>query len=161
MPDKSHPQFRRRPHILFIDDENIDRSQMAEAYLRQLAGDLVDAASAGMRSQPLDRRTVQVMEEAGLDIRRQQEKLVSRDLLLWADVIIVISDPVETLHAAIPQNAVEKRWLIAAPNVAEDTSEDGIEAYRATRDQVRGRVEGLARSMRLFYGRREPGSVGG
>lgn len=151
------PNFRRQPHILIIDAHNSDRSQMAEAFMRQQANGLVEVCSAGMQSKPLSRQTVQVMEEVGLDIRRQQEKLISRDRLLWADVIIIISDPDETLHAAVPSSATEKRWLIAAPRIeGDDDGDDGLDAYRTTRDQIRQRVDALVKSMRLFYGRSRP-----
>ncbi|OBS08357.1 arsenate-mycothiol transferase ArsC [Acidihalobacter prosperus] len=158
MRGDASPNFRRKPHILIVDAHNADRSQMAEAFMRQQAGDLLEVASAGMHSMPLDRRTVQVMEEVGLDIRRQEEKLVSRERLLWADVIIVIDDPAETLHAAVPPNATEKRWLITKPR-PQDDDEDALAAYRATRDEVRQRVESMVKSLRLFYGRSRSSSA--
>lgn len=151
MRGETSPKFRRLPHYLIIDDFNSDRSQMAEAFMRQQASDLIEVLSAGLRSEPLDRKTIQVMGEIGIDIRRQQEKLVSRDHLLWADVIIIINDPNETLHPGVPSGAVEKNWLIAKP--ACGGNNENLQAHRETRDQIRQRVEGLVKSLRLFYGR--------
>lgn len=154
MRGESSPKFRRPPHYLIIDDSNSGRSQMAEAFMRQQAGDLVEVLSAGMRSEPIDRKVVQVMGEIGIDIRRQQEKLVSRDHLLWADVIIIINDPDETIYPAVPSGAVEKHWLIAKPPSGDDG--ESLQAYRETRDLIMQRVESLTKSLRLFYGRNRP-----
>ena len=144
--------FRRHPHILIIDAHNSDRSQMAEGFMRKEAHDLIEAHSVGISSKPLDRRTIEVMKEIGIDIRNQQEKLVSRKSLLWADVIIVIAGPDESLNPAVPSSATEKRWVIASPEINEDG--DSLNGYRKTRDQVHQRVRGLIQSMRLFSGKK-------
>lgn len=146
MRGKESNVFRRLPHVLCIDEGNSDRSQMAEGYLRTLAGEFVDAQSAGLRNQPLSRMTVQVMQEDGVDIRRQSEKLLSRELLLWADIIIVISGPTETLHAPIPNSAVEKRWLISPPI---DSDDDSATPFRRTRDEVKRRVQQFVNALKL------------
>jgi arsenate reductase (thioredoxin) len=146
MRGKESNVFRRLPHVLCIDEGNSDRSQMAEGYLRTLAGEFVDAQSAGLRNQPLSRMTVQVMQEDGVDIRRQSEKLLSRELLLWADIIIVISGPTETLHAPIPNSAVEKRWLISPPI---DSDDDAATPFRRTRDEVKRRVQQFVNALKL------------
>jgi len=146
MRGKDSSSYRRRPHVLCLDEGNSDRSQMAEGYLRTLAGQFVEAQSAGLTNQPLNRMTVQVMNEDGVDIRRQSEKLLSRELLLWADIIIVISGPSETLHAPIPNSAVEKRWLISPP-VAND--DDSAAAFRRARDDVKRRVQQFVNALKL------------
>ncbi|MEJ2631579.1 MAG: hypothetical protein P8011_03030 [Acidihalobacter sp.] len=146
MRGKESSTFRRLPHVLCIDEGNSDRSQMAEGYLRTLAGEFVETRSAGLRNQPLSRMTVQVMQEDGVDIRRQSEKLLSRELLLWADIIIVISGPTETLHAPIPNSAVEKRWLISPPI---DSDDDSSTPFRRTRDEVKRRVQQFVNALKL------------
>lgn len=154
MRGNASSNFRRQPHILFIDDFNSSRSQMAEAFMRQEANDLVEVQSAGIQSEPLDRRAIQVMREINIDMRFQQEKVITREILLWADVTIVISDPKETLSPPIPPSAAEKHWLISKPHF--DSDSDDLKAYREVRDLIRQRVDALVKSMRLFYGRSRP-----
>lgn len=57
---------------------NSARSQMAEAFLRQYAGDRFEAHSAGLNPQGVNPFTVQVMREKGIDISNEgtdEEKL--------------------------------------------------------------------------------------
>lgn len=150
MRGKDLPLFRRRPHILCLDESNSDRSQMAEGYLRSLAGAFVEVQSAGIRRQPLDGLAVQAMREDGVDIHAQQAKLATRELLLWADVIITISGgPMEPVQPPIPASAKEKRWLILAPH---RDAPDELEAMRRTRDDVKRRVQQFVNALRLFRG---------
>lgn len=144
MSEDSNP-IRRQPHILCVDLSNSDRSQMAEGYLRALAGELVQVKSGGMQHMPLHRYTVQVMQEDGVDIRRHSEKLVSRDLLLWADIVITISGPTESVNPPVPSSAVEKRWMIAPPTEGDDP----LSPYRHTRDEVKRRVQQLVNALKL------------
>ena len=149
MRGKDSTTFRRLPHILCIDEGNSDRSQMAEGYLQTLAGQYIEVQSAGMRNQPLSRLTVQIMQEDGVDIRRQREKLVSRELLLWADIIITISGPMESLRAPIPSSAVEKRWSISPPQT---DGGDPLVPFRRTRDEIKRRVQQLVNTLKLSRG---------
>lgn len=148
MRGNNAPTYRRLPHILFVDDSNSNRSQMAEGYLRQMAGEFIETQSAGMSNRALERLTVEVMQEDGIDIRSQKEKLVSRELLLWADIIITISGPEEGLQPSIPPSATEKRWPIALPQAGE--SEDATLSFRRTRDDVKRRVQQLVNTLKLF-----------
>jgi arsenate reductase (thioredoxin) len=146
MRGKDSITFRRLPHILCIDEGNSDRSQMAEGYLQTLAGQFVEVQSAGMSNQSLNRLTVQIMQEDGIDIRRQREKLVSRELLLWADIIITISGPMESLRVPIPASAVEKRWPISPPQT---DGGDPLVPFRRTRDEIKRRVQQLVNTLKL------------
>ncbi|MEQ8638875.1 arsenate reductase ArsC [Gimesia maris] len=57
-----------KPMVLFLCTGNSARSQMAEAFLRQHAGNIYDAHSAGLNPQGVHPLTIQVMEEVGIDI---------------------------------------------------------------------------------------------
>ena len=52
--------------VLFLDLENGSGSQMAEAYLRYLAGDLFEAFSAGIEPQELNPMAAIVMDEVAI-----------------------------------------------------------------------------------------------
>jgi arsenate reductase len=55
-----------KPKVLFLDLENCAGSQMAEAYLSYLAGDLFEAFSAGIEVHELSPAAVPVMDEVDL-----------------------------------------------------------------------------------------------
>ena len=56
------------PRVLFLCTGNACRSQMAEGWLRALAGGRIEVSSAGTRPAGLSSRAVRVMAEAGVDI---------------------------------------------------------------------------------------------
>jgi len=72
--------------VLFLCTGNSARSQMAEAFLRQQAGEQFEALSAGVEPRGLHPLAVEVMREIGIDILQQQSKNV-RDLNGHADCV--------------------------------------------------------------------------
>ncbi len=69
------PEDRRK--VLFLCGENSCRSQMAEGFLRSMAGEAFEACSAGSHATSVNPLAVAVMEEAGVDISAQRSKPVS------------------------------------------------------------------------------------
>jgi arsenate reductase len=68
---------RPKPVILFVCNHNAGRSQMAQAYLRHIAPDAFEAASAG--SNPADAVNpivVEALAEDGIDIANARPQLV-------------------------------------------------------------------------------------
>ncbi len=139
---------RRKPHILFLGNKNATRTIMAEAYMNKLGSDIIDVKSAGLSSERVDVRTVEVLKEDGIDLGHASSTLVNGDLLTWADLIITISAHDETLKAPIPNGAREKQWTIASPLKPEE-GEDDLDAFRRVRNDVKRRVQQIVNSMRL------------
>jgi arsenate reductase len=67
-----------KPKVLFLCSENSCRTQMAEAFLRTMAGDHFEVMSAGAEATELDPDAVAAMDEVGLDISRQTPKNVDQ-----------------------------------------------------------------------------------
>ena len=57
-----------KPRVLFLCTENSCRTQMAEAYLRELTGDELEIVSAGAKAGRLDPDAVAAMREVSIDI---------------------------------------------------------------------------------------------
>ena len=60
--------------VIFICIHNSGRSQIGEGFLRYLAGDRFDVASAGIESGRLNPLVVASMAEVGLDISKHYAK---------------------------------------------------------------------------------------
>jgi arsenate reductase len=69
-----------KPKVLFVCTENSCRSQMAEGFLRHLAGDRFEVVSAGAYPTGLNPDAVEVMKEIGIDISGQYAKDVAQFL---------------------------------------------------------------------------------
>ena len=65
-----------KPRVLFVCIGNSARSQMAEGWLRHLAGDRFEALSAGTHPHPVHPLTVEIMKEAGVDLSAARSKSV-------------------------------------------------------------------------------------
>ena len=66
-----------KKRVLFLCTGNSARSQMAEGLLRQMAGNRFDVFSAGTQPKGMHPRSVEVMNEVGIDISKQTSKDVS------------------------------------------------------------------------------------
>src|SRR5450631_4689127 len=66
--------------VLFLCTGNSRRTQMAEGFLRTLAGDEFDVVSAGSEETPLDPDAIAAMSEVGIDISGHEPKAVNRYL---------------------------------------------------------------------------------
>lgn len=84
--------------ILFVCTGNTCRSPMAEAVaraeLRRRGWEHVEVASAGIEAEPgasASTPAVNVAERQGLDLRGHRSRLLSADLLSWADLALAMS----------------------------------------------------------------------
>src|SRR5262249_19085191 len=84
--------FMIKPKVLFLCTGNSRRTQMAEGFLRAMAGDRFDVMSAGSEETPLDPDAVAVMREVGVDISGQETKAVNRFLGRRVSYLVTLCD---------------------------------------------------------------------
>jgi arsenate reductase len=124
-----------KPSVLFVCVHNAGRSQMAAGWLRHLAGGRVEVRSAG--SEPADEINpvaVTAMAEVGIDIAAETPKRLDWDTAEASDVIITMG--CGDACPIFPGKRYED-WKL------DDPAGQGIEAVRAIRDEIRGRVTDL------------------
>jgi arsenate reductase len=124
-----------KPTVLFVCVHNAGRSQMAAGYLRELGGDRVTVLSAG--SAPADQinpAAIEAMAEQGIDIAGNQPTTLTPDAVQESDVVITMG-----CGDACPYYPGKRYedWEL------DDPAGQGVEAVRAIRDQIKGRVEAL------------------
>jgi protein-tyrosine-phosphatase len=131
-----------RKAVLFVCIGNTCRSQMAEALARHAASDVIDPASAGLTPfGEIVAPTRVVLEEIGVGIDGQTSKPLRKSATEAADLIINLTGrPGETAFAACRQKVED--WEVGDP-YGED-----LEVYRRIRDEIAGRVSGLAERLR-------------
>ncbi len=125
--------------VLFVCLQNAGRSQMSEALFRGVAGDTHEARSAGTRpAEHVHPEVVEAMRELGVDLSDRTPQLLTRDMAEWADVVVTMGCGDECPY--IPG----KRYLDWE---LEDPSGRSLDEVRATRDEIRRRVQELAEEL--------------
>lgn len=131
--------------VLFLCTGNSCRSQMAEGWLRHLAGDRFESRSAGANPagyvHPL---AVRVMQEAGVDISRQVSKHIREFLPPHGtppDLIISVCSNAERECPLFPGPVERWHWPFDDPFHASGSDEQRLAEFRRVRDEIRAKIE--------------------
>jgi len=127
--------------VLFLCTGNSCRSQMAEALLRDLAGDRFEAASAGTApAGAVSRLAIRAMAEVGLDISAGVPKSVDGLPDLAFDYVITVCDNANENCPYLPGGFVRLHWPFDDPAAATGTDEERMVVCRRVRDEIRQRI---------------------
>lgn len=134
---------QRKIRILFLCTGNSCRSQMAEGWARHLGGGTIEAQSAGIEAHGQNPRAIRVMAEAGVDISTQESTRVTDDMIRRADVVITVCGHADEHCPVLPPGMKKIHWPLSDPAKTQGTEDEIMTIFRATRDEVRQRVETL------------------
>jgi len=130
--------------VLFVCVENANRSQMAEAFARIHAGNLVESSSAGSRpSGRINPRAVEFMKEVGYDLTVHGSKSLEEFNSQVIDVAVTMG-----CGDACPLVRAKRReeWQIPDPK------DMPPEQYREVRDLIERKVKELLSSLGVKAG---------
>lgn len=125
-----------RERVLILCTGNSARSQMAEGWLRQLAGDRFDVFSAGTRPTVVNPLAIQVMSEVGVDISGQRSKSVNEFLEQPFDAVITVCDQAAEACPIFPGPARRIHWSFPDPAAATGDEAARLAAFRRVRDDL-------------------------
>jgi arsenate reductase len=129
-----------KPKVLFICQHNSGRSQIAAAYLKQMAGDRLHVESAGLRpSKGIDPLVVEVMQEEEIDIAGNKTQSVF-DLFKNSqlfDHVITVCHAGESECPVFP--GITTRWHMPFEDPAKviGSEEERRAQVRRIRDQIK------------------------
>ena len=129
--------------VLFVCIHNSARSQMAEAFLNQLAGDKFEADSAGLEPGTLNPLVVEVMKEVGIDISNNRTKDVAEFYKigkLYTYVITVCDDASAEKCPIFPGLNKKLHWSFSDPSKFEGTKEEKLQRIRMLRDEIKKQI---------------------
>ncbi|HEX9055976.1 MAG TPA: arsenate reductase ArsC [Ktedonobacterales bacterium] len=132
-----------RQRVLFICTHNSARSQMAEGWLRSLAGDRYDAYSAGTEATSVRPLAIRAMAEVGIDISAQSSKTLHAYLSQPWDYVITVCDDANEACPVFPGGRVRLHWSFPDPSKASGSEEQQLAVYRQVRDAIRARIDQL------------------
>jgi len=126
---------------LFVCVENAARSQMAEAFAREMG---IEAASAGtLPADSINPAVIKVMQEIGIDMSGYKPKLLTMEMIERADVVVTMGCSIEGVCPAPMLRRMKKKlieWNI------EDPKGKPIEEVRRIRDEIREKIISLIKS---------------
>ena len=133
-----------KKRVLFVCMHNSARSQMAEAFLKQMAGDKFEVESAGLEPGKLNPIVVEVMKEIGIDISNNATKSVF-DFIKQGkqyDYVVTVCDESESGKCPVfPSQAKKFHWGFDDPSGFEGTREEKFEKTRTVRDQILEKIK--------------------
>jgi len=130
-----------KPRVLFLCTENSCRTQMAEAFLRQLTGEEFEVVSAGAEAGRLDPDAVAAMREVGVDISHVRTKAVDPYLRERFHYVITLCDRQKERSCPIFPGAIWRQsWHIENPAELETAGMSRRMAVTRTRDTIRRHV---------------------
>jgi arsenate reductase len=129
--------------VLFLCTHNTARSQMAEAWLRKMAGDRFEAFSAGTEPREINPYTKQVMAEVGLDLRNQRSKSIVEFLgrMTVGYLIIVCEKVEENCPITFPGFMYRLFWPFEDPVAFAGSEEAKLAKFREVRDKIAARLQ--------------------
>jgi arsenate reductase len=127
--------------VLFLCTRNTARSQMAEAFLRALAGDAFEAFSAGTVPRDLHPLAIAAMAERGIDMGDQRPKglheFMGKERF---EYLITVCDRAEKECPMFPGVGAREYWPIDDPARAGGSAEERLVTFREVRDYIEARV---------------------
>ena len=129
-----------RPRVLFLCTHNSARSQMAEGFLRALAGDRFEVSSAGTEATRVHPLAIRVMDEVGIDLTGHTSKTIDALLGQPWDYVITVCDSVNERCPIFPGHTRRFHWRFDDPSLATGTEQDRLETFRRVRDQIIVRI---------------------
>ena len=131
-----------KTRVLFLCTGNSARSQMAEAFLRKYGGDRFEVFSAGLEPSIINPLTVQVMEEAGLDMSGHFAKGLTQYLgKVHFGYLITVCDRAEAKCPVFPGMGVRLHWSFEDPAAFQGSAEEKLGKFRQVREQIRTAVQ--------------------
>ena len=129
-----------KPKVLFLCSGNSCRTQIAEALLRDLAGDRFEVVSAGNEATPLDPEAVAAMREVGIDISGYQSKKVDSYMGVRFTFVVTLCDRQQERTCPIFAGAIwRQQWNLENPAALADP-EEHRKSVRRVRGQLRQHI---------------------
>jgi protein-tyrosine-phosphatase/DNA-binding transcriptional ArsR family regulator len=126
--------------VLFLCTGNSARSQMAEAFLEDLSGGMVGAASAGSHPKRLHPNAVRAMAERGIDISGRRAKHLNEFAGQPFHYVITLCDKVREVCPEFPGQHEPVHWSIPDPGLEEGTAEQTYPAFKAIAAELSTRI---------------------
>ena len=136
-----------KQRVLFLCTHNSARSQMAEGFLRSLAGDRFEVASAGTQATRVHPLAIRAMAEVGIDLGGNTSKVVDAFVEQPWEYVITVCDGANEACPVFPKKSSRLHWSFEDPSQATGSDDQRLEVFRRVREQIRRRVTAWIRTQ--------------
>lgn len=126
--------------VLFVCTHNSGRSQMAEGFLRAMAGERFEVASAGTEATHVHPLAILAMREVGIDLTGHTSKTIDVFLGQPWDYVFTVCDSASQRCPVFPGETSRIHWSFDDPSQVTGTEEDRLETFRRVRDEIFARI---------------------
>jgi arsenate reductase (thioredoxin) len=131
----------QKPRVLFLSIQNSVRGQMAEGFLRSMAGNRFEATSGGIESaDEVHPMAAEVMAEEGIDITTQHPKNVVEWFKEHFAYVITLADMAKERSPVFPFTPHLLHWSLEDPSLVEGSQEEKKRVFRYVRDEIKTSV---------------------
>jgi arsenate reductase len=126
--------------VLFLCTGNSARSQMAEGWLRHLAGHRFHVFSAGTHPVGVNPLAIKVMNEVGIDLRGHRSKSVEEFRGQRFDAVITVCDRAKEACPIWPEAIRTLHWSFEDPASALGSESEREVFFGNIRDQIEAHI---------------------
>jgi arsenate reductase (thioredoxin) len=123
--------------ILVLCTGNSCRSQIAEGYLRQFAGNKAEVFSAGIETHGVNPRAIAIMKEDGIDISHHTSNNMNEYRAIDFDFVITVCDNAKERCPFFPSSAKKFHHNFPDPAKAKGTEEEIMQEFRNVREMIK------------------------
>lgn len=124
-------------NILVLCTGNSCRSQMAQGYLQQMAGDKAKVYSAGIDTHGVNPKAIKTMAEDGVDISHHTSNRIDEYRDVSFDIVLTVCDHAHENCPWFPGGAVRLHQNFEDPSKVEGTEEEIAQKFREARDKIK------------------------
>ncbi len=130
-----------RLRVLFLCTGNSCRSQMAEGWARELAGDTIKIKSAGIDAYGQNEQAIKTMADVNIDISTQKSVRINGEMLEWTDLLVTLCDNAEEQCPVLNPNTIKLHLPLPDPAKCQGTEDEILAEFAEARDRIKERVE--------------------
>jgi arsenate reductase len=134
-----------KERVLILCTHNSARSQMAEGFLRRLAGDRFEVASAGTEQTEVRPEAITAMRTRGIDISSHTSKTLDRFLGQPWDYVITVCDQANESCPVFPGAKHRLHWSFPDPSTV--VGPDRQIAFDRSAEAIEGRIRNWLSSL--------------
>jgi len=134
--------LRDKKKVLFLCTGNACRSQIAEAWLRELAGDTFEVFSAGLEPHGVNPLTITVMEEMRIDMGAHRSKHLDEFIgKTNFDYLITVCGNADERCPYFPGMGTRLHWPFEDPAAFVGSEAEKLAKFQSVRDQIKAKIE--------------------